>query len=126
MVAITPSIGPRWTIVAASMAGRSSIAQPATVTPSPTGAPAWATRPSPPQFLDADLLVEHRADLLQREAEVLQRHSPVEPAQLADLVRPVAGHGVDVRGPEQADRVVVAQHPYRHTAVSGEISNVHH
>ena len=78
------------------------------------------------QLLRAHLVVDHRAHLGEGEAEVLERDDPVEPGELRGLVRAVAGGRVHVRGPEQADRVVVPQHPDRHAAVAGEVSDSEH
>jgi hypothetical protein len=78
------------------------------------------------QLVGGDLVVEDRTHLLEREPEILERDDPVEPGQLAGGVRAIAGDGIDVRGREQPDRVVVTQHPDRHPAVTGEVSDTEH
>jgi hypothetical protein len=78
------------------------------------------------QLLGADLLVQHRPDLVQAEAEILQRDDAVEPGQLAGRVEAVAAGRVDPRRAEQPGRVVVPQHPHRDPAVPGEFPNGEH
>jgi hypothetical protein len=80
----------------------------------------------PAQLGDVHPVVEDREDLLEGEAEVLERDDPVEPAQLFGVVEPVPAGRVDRGGPQQPDRVVVAQHPDRYPAELGEVSDTEH
>src|SRR5207248_6664078 len=64
-----------------------------------------------PELFDRRVLLENVANLLQGEAQFAQGHYPVEPAQLAGSVKPVSVGRVDLVRREQADLVVVAQHP---------------
>src|ERR1017187_7279513 len=76
------------------------------------------------QLFDRGVVVEHRADLLQREAEVPQSEETVQPAQLSDLVGPVSGVRVDPTGLEQAGLIVVPKHPGRDLPEPCELSDV--
>ena len=79
-----------------------------------------------PQLVAGELLVDDGPHLLQPQAEVLQRDDPVQPAQLAGPVIPVAGVRIDVFRAQQPDRVVVPQHAHRHPAEPGEVSDTDH
>jgi hypothetical protein len=70
-----------------------------------------------------DVVVDDGGDLVEGEPQILEGHHPVESGELLDGVAPVAGERIDGRRPEQADGVVVAQHPHRHAAGPGEVSD---
>lgn len=70
--------------------------------------------------------VQDLANLLQREAQVLQRDQAVDPAELVGALEPIAGELDHPCRHEQAEPVVVAQHPHRHPGPSGEISDTQH
>src|SRR5207302_7234859 len=80
----------------------------------------------PSELIDRRVLLENSADLFQREAEVAQGQDAMQSAQLAGGVEAVAVGRVDLLGLEQADLIVVAQHPRRHLAESSELSDVQH
>src|SRR5262245_17844569 len=80
----------------------------------------------PPQFVNGQVLVEDRADLVEIEAEVAQGHEAVESGQLVCRVIAVAGCGIHSVGAKEADLVVVAQHARGPLAEPGEVSDGHH
>ena len=80
----------------------------------------------PAHLLDGHVVVEQRADLLQREPEVAQGQQAVEATQRADLVEPVTGLRVDARGPEQAGLVVMPEHAGRDLPQSCEFTDGQH
>jgi hypothetical protein len=78
------------------------------------------------QLLRGQLRVEDLADLLQAEAEILERDDAVQPGELVGRVEPVPGRLVDDRRPEQPEGVVVPQHPRRHLTERREVSDGEH
>ena len=79
----------------------------------------------PAQLLDGKIVVEQRANLLQRETEVAQGEQAVEAAQRGDVVEPVAGLRVDLAGLEQAGLVVMPEHAGRDLAEPCEFTDIH-
>ena len=49
---------------------------------------------------DGNLVVQHARDLVEREAEVLQRQDAIEALQLAGAVIAIAGLGIDALRPQ--------------------------
>src|SRR5438552_3775686 len=80
----------------------------------------------PPQLVNSQLLVEDGANLIEVEAEVSQSHEAVESSELMRRVIAIASSGIHPDGVEEADLVVVAQHPRRHLAEPGEVSDGQH
>jgi hypothetical protein len=78
------------------------------------------------QLVNRQLFVEDGADLVKLEAEVAQGHEAVESSELVGRVVAISGNGIDPARAEQSDLVVVVQHPRRHLAESGEVSNGQH
>lgn len=78
------------------------------------------------QLLDPEVVVDDAAHLVQGEAELLERDHPVEARELHGCVGAVAGPLVGPRGRQQPDPVVVTQHPHRHLAQAGELSDGQH
>ncbi len=80
----------------------------------------------PPQLVDRQVLGKDLPDLFQGEAHVTQRHDPVQLAQLADAVKAVAAVGVNQRGVEEPELVVVAEHARRNLPKTSELPDVQH
>lgn len=70
--------------------------------------------------------VEQTPDLVEAEAELLERDQTVESSELLDGVVAVAGLLVDAIRPQQADLVVGPQHALGHPAGGGELSDGEH
>lgn len=77
-------------------------------------------------FVDWQVVIQQRRDLLQREAQVAEREDAVEARQLIGRVVAVAGLRVDARRPEQAQPIVVPEHLDRNAAELREIANLEH
>ena len=67
--------------------------------------------------------VQHGPDLLQRNAEKLERDNLLQPLQIARAVHPVPRLGA--QGPQQPEPVVVMQRPHRHARQLAELLYVH-
>jgi len=63
--------------------------------------------------------------VLEGEAEVFERHDPVQLVQLVRGVGPIATAGIDAVGNKQPDRVIVPQHPHRDLSQPGKVRNQH-
>jgi diketogulonate reductase-like aldo/keto reductase len=64
--------------------------------------------------------------LPKREAEVAQSKQAVQPRQLLHGVEALTSVGVDAVGPQEAQPVVTAKHPWRYLPDAGELSDVQH
>ncbi len=78
------------------------------------------------ELIERRLVVEELADLVEAEAEIAQRQQPVQTRELRHRVRAVPVVGVDALGTQQADLVVVPQHPRRDLAEAGKVSDAQH
>ena len=79
-----------------------------------------------PQFGWRDLVLQQWPDLLQRQAEFLQRENAVQPRQLPDAVVAIAGLGIDMGGLQQSELVVEPQLPARDLRDLGEFTDPEH
>ena len=79
-----------------------------------------------PELVERWLVVEEFADLVEAEAEIAEGQESVQATELRHAVRPVAGGGVDAVGAQQAELVVVPQHPRRDVTEASEVSDVQH
>src|SRR6266404_1020672 len=72
------------------------------------------------------LVLQQRPDLLQRQAEFLERENAVQPRQLPDAVVAIAGLGIDMGGLQQSELVVEPQLPCRDPRNLGEFADSEH
>jgi hypothetical protein len=77
-------------------------------------------------LLRRDLVPEHPADLVEGQAELLERQDAVELAELAGAVVPVAGLRIGAHRAQQADAVVIAQQPPGDAGDLRELSDPEH
>jgi hypothetical protein len=73
-----------------------------------------------------EIVLQQRPDLLQRQAELLQRKNAVEPRQLPDAVVAIAGLGIDMGGLQQSELVVEPQLPCRDLRDLGKFTDPEH
>jgi hypothetical protein len=71
------------------------------------------------------VVVEHRDDLRERDAGLLELLDPQRPDQLVGAVGAVPGAGIGGGRGEQADRLVVAHRPRRDADAGGELADPH-